>query len=196
MKTLRPPLAAAFTAAAICAAPAHAAPPGDAAAALVPSTVFLQAGAANDVRSYVAGATLDFAWRADIRGATARAYLETSFGRWIGTGDSSGSTAWVTQIGVTPVLRLYLDSAEQTWFVEAGIGANMLTPLYRSNDKRFSTAFNFGDHLAFGRRFGTHGRHDIALRYEHFSNGGVKRPNPGEDFVQLRWSVRVAGIAS
>jgi hypothetical protein len=33
------------------------------------------------------------------------------------------------------------------WFVEGGIGATVTSSVYRSTDKHFSTAFNFGDHV-------------------------------------------------
>ena len=69
--------------------------------------------------------------------------------------------------------------------MEVGIGANLLFPIYQTHDKRFSTAFNFGDHLAIGYR---HGNREFALRLQHFSNAGIKYPNPGEDFIQLRYA--------
>jgi lipid A 3-O-deacylase len=100
------------------------------------------------------------------------------------------SSAWVTQAGVTPVVRWHPPSWGGDWYVEGGIGANLLLPIYRSRDKRFSTAFNFGDHIAIGRRFGPSRQHEMALRIQHFSNAGIKDPNPGEDFVQLRYSHR------
>ena len=31
-------------------------------------------------------------------------------------------------------------------------------------------------------------RHELALRLQHFSNAGIKHPNPGENFVQLRYA--------
>lgn len=90
------------------------------------------------------------------------------------------------QLGITPVLRY---SRSGRLFFEVGIGANVLAPVYRSNDKRFSTTFNFGDHVALGYRFGARQRHEVALRWQHFSNAGIREPNPGEDFVQLRYAV-------
>ena len=62
--------------------------------------------------------------------------------------------------------------------------------MYRSADKRFSTKFNFGDHLAVGRTFGDRGQHDVGLRFQHFSHAGIKEPNPGENFLQLRYARR------
>lgn len=67
-----------------------------------------------------------------------------------------------------------------------GIGGNFLLPIYRSGTKRFSTAFKFGDRLAIGRRFGDGGRHELAFRFQHCSNAGIRHPNLGEDFLQIR----------
>ena len=71
-----------------------------------------------------------------------------------------------------------------------GIGANVIVPIYHSDDKHFSTEFNFGDHLAIGRQFGDHREQEIALRLQHFSNAGIREPNPGENFQQLRYLKR------
>ncbi len=60
----------------------------------------------------------------------------------------------------------------------AGIGLTLMSRIYRTDDRRFATRFNFGDHLALGFDFGAQREHDLALRLEHFSNGGIKHPNP------------------
>ncbi|WP_280151352.1 acyloxyacyl hydrolase [Piscinibacter sp. XHJ-5] len=52
--------------------------------------------------------------------------------------------------------------------------------------RRLSTVFNFGDHVALGHRFGEQQRHELAFRIQHFSNAGLRKPNPGENFVQVR----------
>lgn len=96
--------------------------------------------------------------------------------------DGSSRNGW--QLGVTPILGYSVDGP-RGWFVEAGIGANLITPLYRANSKGFSTAFNFGDHLGFGWRSGGARAWRWSLRDQHFSNAKVKVPNPGENFVQL-----------
>jgi hypothetical protein len=155
-----------------------------------PSTVFAQAGVAEHAHALVAGLTWDSAWQRRWRLGQARLYWEASLGRWTATHEHRDSSGLITQIGLTPVLRIE-PSRGTAWFFEAGIGVNVLTPIYQNGGKRFSTAFNFGDHLALGRRFGEGGRHEIAVRIQHFSNGGIRRPNPGEDFLQLRYSVRI-----
>jgi lipid A 3-O-deacylase len=93
------------------------------------------------------------------------------------------------QVGLTPVLRLRPAGAAADWFAEIGVGVNYILPLYRSGLKRFSTEFNFGDHVGIGRDFKRH-QHEVALRAEHFSNAGIAHPNPGENFAQLRYSYR------
>jgi lipid A 3-O-deacylase len=157
--------------------------------ALAPQQVFAQAGFAREARAAVIGLTWSSPWQRPIAGGVASLYWEASFGRWASdAGTAQSSSAWVTQIGLTPVLRWQPGVEDQRWFLEAGIGANVLLPVYRSRDKRFSTAFNFGDHVAVGLRFGEGAQHELALRLQHFSNAGIKHPNPGENFVQLRYS--------
>jgi hypothetical protein len=160
------------------------------AGALGPSSAFVQIGAASHTDMAIVGATWDWSWYKDLSFGRLGGYWEASFGRWNSHRAGQDGTAWVTQLGVTPVLRLYPTSWGGRWFMEAGIGANVLLPIYRSRSKRFSTAFNFGDHLALGRRFGESGKHELALRLQHFSNAGIKEPNPGENFVQVRYSWR------
>jgi lipid A 3-O-deacylase len=153
-----------------------------------PTTVFAQAGVAEHAHAIVAGATWESAWQRRWRSGVASIHWEVSAGRWTATHEHFNSSGLVTQIGITPALRFEPSGGSSPWFVEAGIGLNVLTPIYQNGDKRFSTALNFGDHLAVGRRFGEGERHEIALRVQHFSNGGIRRPNPGEDFLQLRYS--------
>lgn len=155
---------------------------------LMPSATFAQPGVAEDADALVIGATWDWVWRAEPDWGVVTGYWEVSFGRWSTRGADGGhATAWVTQVGVTPVLRLQPRRGPDGWFVEAGIGMNLMTPVYRSRHKRFSTKFNFGDHLAVGRQFGPRREHELSLRFQHFSNGGIEHPNPGENFLQLRY---------
>ncbi len=152
-----------------------------------PHTAFVQAGVAEGTQAYVIGMTRAWAYERPLGSGTLSGYWEVSFGRWSSERDDGGTrSAWVTQLGVTPVWRW--NAAGQDWFVEAGIGANVLLPIYRSRDKRFSTAFNFGDHVAVGRRFPQWQGLELALRLQHFSNAGIDSPNPGADFLQLRLS--------
>jgi hypothetical protein len=91
-----------------------------------------------------------------------------------------------TQVGFTPVWRWYPEG-KSGWFAEAGIGANLITPIYTTPHKRFSTEFNFGDHVGAGWRGSRPGDGEWALRFQHFSNAGLGEPNPGINFLQLRY---------
>ncbi|BDI07385.1 acyloxyacyl hydrolase [Sphaerotilus microaerophilus] len=98
----------------------------------------------------------------------------------------------MAQIGLTPVRRWWPGGSNPATgtHLEGGIGLNLIMPVCRSADRRFSTWFNFGDHLAWGCTFGAGRQHDVSLRFEHFSNASIRKPNPGENFVQLRHAWR------
>lgn len=46
--------------------------------------------------------------------------------------------------------------------------------------------FQFGDHLGLAYRFGEKGALDASYRFQHLSNAGIKEPNNGIDFHQIR----------
>jgi hypothetical protein len=154
-----------------------------------PDSAFIQFGGAEHATSIAAGIGWDFgrSWR--LGPGIVGGFWEIALGRWRTTGANGGRRTIVSQIGVTPVFR-YQPGDASRWFFELGIGVNFTTPIYESRDKRFSTSFNFGDHIAAGYRFGAASRHEVALRFQHFSNGGIRHPNPGEDFLQLRYTRR------
>jgi lipid A 3-O-deacylase len=157
-----------------------------AAANLAPTSAFVQAGIGDQrTTAYTAGLTWDLPWHYDFKFGRLGVYAEAAIGRWH-TGDRTQATAWPTQISATPTLRLYPARASH-WFVEAGVGANYIVPIFNSGEKRFSTEFNFGDHVAIGRDFG---HSEVSIRMEHFSNAGIEHPNPGENFGQLRYAYR------
>jgi lipid A 3-O-deacylase len=171
------------------AAPAPASEAAEGLGALVPSSVFLQAGAADHVDTLSLGAIWKLPWQRDVSFGRLSTSIEASVGEWQ-THGRRHHTRPFAQLGFTPSLRFYPDALGGHWFDEAGIGANEIAPAYHTGGKRFSTAFNFGDHLAIGRELGAGHRQEIALRVEHFSNAGIDHPNPGENFVQVRWVVR------
>ena len=156
---------------------------------LAPQTAFVQYGTTRDTDSAVIGLTWDWNRRWSLGSGELSGYWEAALGRWKGTAEGGGS-AYSTQIGITPVFRWRGDGGSSPWFFEAGIGANAIRPVYHTERKQFSTIFNFGDQLAVGRSFGAQREHELALRVQHFSNGGYKDPNPGETFVQLRYAYR------
>lgn len=171
--------------AALAAGPAQAEEPTGA-SPLVPAAVFVQDGVAEHAHESVFGASWNAHWRRDLDCCVLTSYVEASLGRWSSEGRDA-SNVWFTQIGITPVLRVQPRAWKSGWYVEGDIGVNLIAPICHSRDKRFSTTFNFGDHLAVGLQFCERKQHEIALRLQHFSNGGIREPNPGENFVQIRY---------
>jgi len=154
----------------------------------MPDTFFVQAGEADRATTaYSVGAGWNWNWSQRYRIGLLTGYTEATVGRWKTSTNAAVGDYWFTQVGVTPVLRLF-PGRESLWFGEIGIGANYISPLYRTDGKHFSTEFNFGDHAAVGRVIGDHRQGSVALRLQHFSNGGIDEPNPGENFLQLRCS--------
>jgi len=153
--------------------------------ALAPASAFIQAGYGDQrTNAFITGLTWYLPWRFDFHVGTLAVYAEGSIGRWHAEGRPGGATTWPTQLGATPVVRLFPSFARH-WFAEIGVGANYIVPLFKTGEKRFSTEFNFGDHFAIGRRIGAS---EISIRIEHFSNAGIDHPNPGENFLQIRYA--------
>jgi hypothetical protein len=97
----------------------------------------------------------------------------------------------LADLSLMPTLRLSERAHDGMQpFVEAGIGAHLLSQTSIDN-RRMSTAFQFGEQLAVGVRFEGAVPFSISFRGEHVSNGGIKEPNAGVTFaafrVQLEW---------
>lgn len=151
-------------------------------------TAFVQFGEGTSTQTVTFGIQWASAWHREWGSGELFSYVEASIGRWRTEDKGMRRTAWVTQLGLTPALRYQWDGGDSPWFAEAGIGINVLAPVFRDGDRQFSTAFNFGDHIALGRSFDSDRRKELSLRLQHFSNGGIKRPNPGINFIQLRYT--------
>ena len=98
---------------------------------------------------------------------------------WTNQQSDPGYKDSVWQISAIPMFRYW---ATQKLYVEAGIGATAFSST-RFHDKNLSTAFQFGDHIGAGYQLTNNTR--VGLRLSHFSNGGIKRPNPGINNVSL-----------
>jgi lipid A 3-O-deacylase len=158
--------------------------------AFKPSSVFVQAGSAHGTRTLTTGLTWDFPYRWTLGTGALGSYLEASYAYWNISSQDRAGLSQLSQLAVVPVLRWRPDDGASPWFAEAGVGLTATSSVYRTRQKSFSTSFNFGTHLAIGRSFGDRREHEIALRIEHFSNAGIKHPNPGENFIQLRYARR------
>ena len=157
---------------------------------ITPSAVFVQAGTWGDTHALTTGLTWDWDKHWSLGSGQLSGYWEVSMAGWSYPSMDGRREAWLGQIGVVPTFRYRLAEGASPWFAELGVGASFMTTVYQTQRKRFSTSFNFADHVGFGRNFGVAQEHELSLRFEHFSNAGIKHPNPGENFVELRYSYR------
>ena len=97
--------------------------------------------------------------------------------------DQAGSSQNIVDVGLTPVFR-YMPNGKTGWYGEAGIGVHMLSDLYDNDGRQLASRFQFGDHVALGYQFDNAWQASVKL--QHFSNGGIKRPNGGVNYLVLR----------
>jgi len=113
-------------------------------------------------------------------------YWDSSFGYWANN-SFARTTANIVDIGLTPVFRLQPNNtAGFSPFVEAGVGIHFLSHTSLNYQRQFGSSFEFGDHVGAGFRFGNKGQYEIGYRYQHLSNAGIKKPNQGVNYNQLR----------
>ncbi|HWQ39772.1 MAG TPA: acyloxyacyl hydrolase [Burkholderiales bacterium] len=109
---------------------------------------------------------------------------EANIGYWTPASSRAERRA-IIDIGLTPVLRL-APGERGRFFVEAGIGAHLLSDTSPYRGRELGSAFQFGDLIGIGWRLGDRNGYEVALRIEHFSNAGIKHPNQGIEFAMLR----------
>ena len=102
-------------------------------------------------------------------------YWDLTYGGW------QGNAGNVHDVGLTPVFRYA--QAPRGPYLEGAIGLHLLTDEHISRRLDFSTHFQFGDHIGAGYRLE---RYDFSVRLQHLSNGGMRNPNPGINFLVVR----------
>ena len=101
--------------------------------------------------------------------------------------DIDGDDQTITDVGITPVFRWNGDR-DTRFFSEIGIGANYMSAIFNNDNRVMGTRFQFGDHVGVGYKF--ENGIEITLKFQHFSNGGIREPNPAVNFaiVKLAYS--------
>lgn len=107
-------------------------------------------------------------------------YMDLAFGGW------NNGHHTVYDLGLTPVFRLEKQGGSP--YFEAAIGFHAVSELDFDHGHETSTRFQFGDHIGFGM---VRGRYDFGLHLQHLSNGGIRNPNPGINFLLLRVQYRL-----
>jgi lipid A 3-O-deacylase len=160
-----------------------------AAADLRPGQFFVQAGVGDKhTDSLTVGVRWPWAWRTQFIGTEVSAATEAFLSAWRAP-DFGGGHQTYAQLGLVPMFRLRFDQGRSPWFVEGGIGITVTNHVYRTPERQFGSAGNFINTLSVGRNFGANNAHELSLRLAHVSNAGIKKPNPGLDFVQLRYGM-------
>ena len=113
-------------------------------------------------------------------------YWESDAGYWNNTSNAR-THATILDIGFTPVFRIQQTTRSSIApYVEAAVGLHLLSATSLNSQRQFGSSFQFGDHIGAGVRFGEKGKYDLGYRYQHFSNAGIKGPNQGVNYNELR----------
>ncbi|WP_077002440.1 acyloxyacyl hydrolase [Variovorax sp. KK3] len=123
-------------------------------------------------------------------GTAVTSYADLFLSQWRAPTVDRSEHRSFTQIGAIALWRFRFDEGASPWFIDAGLGVTSMNDRYETPDRSFSTRFQFTEQLGIGRNFGEQGRHELSLRVQHFSNAGIRRPNPGENFYKLRYAYR------
>lgn len=114
-------------------------------------------------------------------------FWEAAIGQWRGR-SAIGNNQTVTDLGLTPVFRFeQKNPGAMAPYLEGAIGFHLISPAFIYDNRRFGSSFQFGDHVGAGVRFGDHKQFDIGYRYQHLSNGGIKKPNQGINLSQIHF---------
>ena len=116
-------------------------------------------------------------------------YWEVNLSHWKRDNDNTTQNHSLTEAGITPVFRLQSKSpvmAGLSPYVELGIGVHMLSET-EIDGRNLSSSFQFGEHLGLGFTFGKQNEFDLGYRLQHLSNAGLKKPNDGITFHEVRF---------
>jgi lipid A 3-O-deacylase len=154
---------------------------------LGPDAVSFEGGAGTHRATILsAGLTWDWDFESLRRKSELTAHTELLVNHWRADAIGGGRQSF-TQLAVLPSLRMRLERGASPWYIELGIGVSWLDRPFVTPAKTFSTQWNFLDVMGLGYTLGgPDGKQEIGLRWSHTSNAGLKKPNPGQDFLQLR----------
>jgi lipid A 3-O-deacylase PagL len=106
------------------------------------------------------------------------------FGGGIWRVPNLGGTTQRFDLHATPVWRADFSRT----YVEGGIGVYLLSHIINNDTTHMSTSFEFGSHIGAGLRLGERREARVGIALQHLSNGGIKEPNSGVNFLLLNAS--------
>ena len=143
-----------------------------------------------DADAWAIGAVLPWSWRGAGGPEDGTSFAWDLFASQWRAPEAIDGRRNYAQIGVIATWRYRFDQGTSPWFVEGGLGGTVMNHVYRTADEPFSTAFQFTEVVGLGRSFGARGEHELSVRAQHVSNASIKKPNPGANFVRLRYLYR------
>lgn len=136
----------------------------------------------------VVGTTMPWKnWSWQLGSGTVRGHWDAWIGGWSNK-DLNRERFTTPALGIGPSLRWRGAQGAAPWFVEAGTAIMVTGKRLTNSDERMGTRFNFATHLGVGVNFGAQRAHEVSLRLQHASNAGIKEPNPGLNWVQIRYA--------
>ena len=109
---------------------------------------------------------------------------------WHGTEENPVvSNLW--DVSATPVVRIQ-PAQPKNWFAffDVGIGVHFISETRINQYRQFSTAFQFGEFVGPGIRFGDRAQYELSFRVQHVSNADIKEPNNGLTFHTIAFQYR------
>ncbi len=145
------------------------------------SDILIQSKDINEATHQTAGIywNADFNWQHDIFGYGELEY-ELYFNKV--TLDQTVNIA-----AFRPVMSFWESSDKaRSWYWQFGVGlsyfdSKVLQPIELSSNAQFATVFGLG--VPLDKNF----KHRLSLRYNHYSNAYLKKPNQGLDTLSLDW---------
>jgi lipid A 3-O-deacylase len=155
-------------------------PLASAASSLLPDRVDLTGGYGDNVAIYGVGVHWDSICTCSaLKSVGIDLRLAAQLAYWRGHEHPATNNS-LLDVGLTPIFHWSGPEIGPTrLFLEAGIGAHLLSETRINTERVFSTAFQFGEIGVIGLGFGDRHRYEIGALVQHVSNGAIKEPNNG-----------------
>ncbi|WP_310566122.1 acyloxyacyl hydrolase [Hydrogenophaga sp.] len=115
-------------------------------------------------------------------------FWEVSLGTWRGN-SAAGNSQTIGEVGITPVFRLQQRNLSGLApYAEGAFSFYLISPTFINANRKFGSSLQFSEHIGFGARFGDHHEFDLGYSFQHISNGGIKKPNHGINFREVRFA--------
>ena len=110
--------------------------------------------------------------------------VHAGIGVWSGTATQKNTIA---EVFVAPSVRYRPNaSSGQQPYVEAGLGAHLISESRLDDQRDLGANLLLSEHLVVGVVFGDRSQYDLSYRFQHMDNAGQRATNPGLNAHQVR----------